>query len=79
MKVNKPQWARRVRPRCARAAKKSHFILIHTTRESAIIRTDGDLIKNSSQARETSRTTDRAWGTGEGIGKKGDASSSQSI
>ena len=37
VKINKPQWVRRVHPWRAWAAKKSHFISIHTARESAII------------------------------------------
>lgn len=42
------------------------------TEESAIIGKGKDLIKNSSQARETSRTTGRAWGrTGGNRGRRG--------
>lgn len=50
------------------------------TEESAIIEKGEDLIKNSSQARETSRTTGPGLGGGqEGIGVERGASSSQSI
>jgi len=72
VKINKPQWVRRVHPWRAWKRQKNRILSRYTRRENPPLSARGeDLIKNSSQACGTSRTTDRVWRTRGNRGGKG--------